>query len=378
MGGRWRVDRQLGRGGMGAVYLVHDIRLNNRRAALKEMLDRSLHLSAREEAIARFHREAETLASFNHPAIPHIYDRFSEDDRIYMVMEFIEGMDLERLLEAHQNAFGRGLAEAAVARYAYQLCSVLDYLHRQNPPTLHRDLKPSNLICHPSGVLKVIDFGIAKVFNPGSQGTGLGTQGYAAPEQYKGQADARTDLYALGATLHHLLTARDPRAQTPFDFPRVSQTMQITPGFDELLAALLERQPENRPDNAEVVRRRLLELFPGIQDWSEDAASSLPDFHAENKSDGLQVPRELDGTRPLEILSFDEKGQPFSLLGVVKLADLEFSFVTPGISVKAGQPVDVYLQRWQGSEAWFESITSETPELQAKAKTAWQILLQQS
>ena len=117
-------------GGMGAVYLV-PIRLNNRRCPPSRNVRSFLHLSAR-EALLRFHREAETLASFNHPAIPHIYDRFSEDDRIYMVMEIYRRHGSGRRFEAHQNAFGRGLAEAAVARYAYQLCSVLDYLQTKS------------------------------------------------------------------------------------------------------------------------------------------------------------------------------------------------------------------------------------------------------
>lgn len=163
MGGRWRVGRQLGKGGMGAVYLVTDTRLANRRAALKEMLDQSLTLGDRHEAIERFNREAETLAGLNHPHVPHIYDRFTEGDRIYMVMEYVDGLDLERLLEQ----FGRPLPERVVARYAYQLCTVLDYLHSQEPPTLHRDLKPSNIIVQASGLIKLIDFGIARLFDPG-------------------------------------------------------------------------------------------------------------------------------------------------------------------------------------------------------------------
>ena len=262
--------KQLGKGAMGAVYLVQDNRLSNRRAALKEMLDRSETITDRQEAITRFNREAETLAGLTHASIPHIYDRFTDEDRVYMVMEFVDGMDLERLLYRFRDSHGGALPERVVIRHAYQLAGVLDYLHKQSPPTLHRDLKPSNMILQPSGNLKLIDFGIARIFNPGSQGTGLGTQGYAAPEQYKGMAEPRTDIYAMGATMHHMLTGRDPQLETPFDFPRLSQLTTVAPTLEDLVMAMLEMKPDNRPTAGEV-RRRLAELYSGIHDWEEDS-----------------------------------------------------------------------------------------------------------
>ncbi|MFZ5823380.1 MAG: protein kinase domain-containing protein [Bacillota bacterium] len=261
--------KQLGKGAMGAVYLVQDNRLSNRRAALKEMLDRSETITDRQEAINRFNREAETLAGLTHASIPHIYDRFTDEDRVYMVMEFVDGMDLEKLLYRFRDSNGGALPERVVIRHAYQLAGVLDYLHKQSPPTLHRDLKPSNMILQTSGNLKLIDFGIARIFNPGSQGTGLGTQGYAAPEQYKGMAEPRTDIYAMGATMHHVLTGRDPQLETPFDFPRLSQLTTVAPTLEDLVMAMLEMKPENRPTAGEV-RRRLAELYSGIHDWEED------------------------------------------------------------------------------------------------------------
>lgn len=269
MGGRWTVMKRLGKGAMGAVYLVQDSRLSNRRAALKEMLDRSETLGTRQEAIERFNREAETLASLTHASIPHMYDRFTDEDRIYMVMEFVDGLDLEKLLYKFRDTHGGPLPERVIAQMAYELTGVLDYLHKQSPPTLHRDLKPSNIILQPNGHLKLIDFGIARIFNPGSQGTGLGTQGYAAPEQYKGLAEPRTDVYALGATIHHLLTGRDPQLETPFDFPPPSQLVSLSAPLEELVMAMLAMKPENRPSAGEV-RRRLVELYPGIHNEADD------------------------------------------------------------------------------------------------------------
>lgn len=434
MGGRWQVIRQLGKGGMGAVYLVHDTRLNNRRAALKEMLDRSLTIGAREEAVDRFNREAETLASLNHANIPHIYDRFMDADRIYMVMEYIDGMDLERLLQKFREAHSGPLPERVVARYAYQLCSVLEYIHRQTPPTLHRDLKPSNVIFQPSGLVKLIDFGIAKVFNPGSQGTGLGTQGYAAPEQYKGLAEPRTDLYALGATVHHLLTDRDPQVETPFDFPKISQLAPVSPQFEEIVMTLLEMRPENRPHSAGEVRRRLTELYPGIHEWDEEScilqlvgarprpvtrslqASAVAEPAAAVQAPPapapavagpkfctncgnpllpgakfctncgntlkalapLKVPAHMTGSQPLEVLAFDDTGEPYALLGVVEMSGTEYAFVTPGPGVTGGNPVEVYVQRWQGPAVFFEPAQTAKQEVVAQIEAAWRALHEES
>lgn len=438
LGGRWQVVRQLGKGGMGAVYLVQDTRLNNRRAALKEMLDRSLTIGAREEAIERFNREAETLASLSHANVPHIYDRFTELDRVYMVMEFVDGMDLERLLQRYREHYRSPLPEHVVARHTFQLCSVLEYLHRQNPPTLHRDLKPSNIVFQPNGLVKLIDFGIAKVFNPGSQGTGLGTQGYAAPEQYRGQAEPRTDIYALGATLHHLLTGRDPQLETPFDFPRIGDIVPCSAGFSEMVMAMLEMRPENRPATGEL-RRRLAELYPGIHEWEEDphimglvgarprmvtrqlqAGGSAPSptpgpgFAQEAPRTPkfcrqcgaglrpgakfctgcgnsvqvtapqhppavkLQVPPAMAGSQPLELLAFDDSGEPFALLGLVQISQTQYAFVTPGSAVLGGAPIEVYVQVWKGSEAFFEPADMGSPAVVGEVQAAFAALHRES
>lgn len=471
MGGRWTVMKQLGKGAMGAVYLVQDSRLANRRAALKEMLDRSETLGDRHEALERFNREAETLAALAHASVPHIYDRFTDEDRVYMVMEFVDGLDLEKLLYKFRDTHGGPLPERVVARHAYQLAGVLDYLHKQTPPTLHRDLKPSNIILQPSGNLKLIDFGIARVFNPGSQGTGLGTQGYAGPEQYKGLAEPRTDLYALGATMHHMLTTRDPQLEAPFDFPPVSQLASVSPGLEELVMAMLSMKPEARPSAGEV-RRRLAEMYPGIHDWDEEARvlqvlgarprpvtrkltpptpgpaptpqatpqatpqvppqvspavtppapvqAAAPKFCTQcgtrsiqgarfctgcgkeyalpapppavaaavapepviqappapppvtSGSLELRVPPHLHGTQPLEYVAFDDAAEPACLLGVVKQGESEYVFVCPGPGVSTGALVEVYIQRWQGDQAFFEPIDSQSPALVPEIRAAWE------
>ena len=217
--GRYTIIRPLGKGGMGAVYLVEDARIAGRQLALKEMSEQGIDPAEAKTALEAFTREAQLLSRLDHANLPKVFDTFSAHNRHFLVMEFVPGKTLEKRLEEA----GGALSEREVYGYAVQLCDVLDYLHRQQPPIIFRDLKPANIMLKPDGRIKLIDFGIARHFKPGrSKDTqAMGTPGYAAPEQYgKEQSDARTDVYALGATLHHAITGRDP-GQDPFNFPAV-------------------------------------------------------------------------------------------------------------------------------------------------------------
>jgi serine/threonine protein kinase len=203
--GRYRVLRVLGCGGMGAVYLAEDLRLNNRPVAIKENFDTS------PEAAAQFHTEAELLATLRHPNLPRVFDYFTEPrtGKQYLVMDFIAGDDLEDLVEK------RGLLpEKEALRIFLQILDAVDYLHRQNPPVIHRDIKPSNIKVQPDGTAVLVDFGIAKRYLPGKETVGAAaavTPGYSPPEQYgQGITDPRSDIYALGATLYFALTGQVP------------------------------------------------------------------------------------------------------------------------------------------------------------------------
>jgi tRNA A-37 threonylcarbamoyl transferase component Bud32 len=212
---RYVIVRVIGRGGMGAVYLVTDTLDQNRVMALKEMSNAAI-VDARDRAmaVAQFQREAQLLRRLRHPNLPAVSDEFAIGDRNYLVMEYVPGSTLQQMLDRGEGPF----PESRVVTWANQLCDVLDYLHRQQPAIIFRDLKPANVMIMADDRLKLIDFGIARVFKPGQhQDTMLlGTQGYAAPEQYGGgQSDARSDIYALGATLFSLLTAQDPAQMTP-------------------------------------------------------------------------------------------------------------------------------------------------------------------
>ncbi|MDQ5867966.1 MAG: serine/threonine-protein kinase [Chloroflexota bacterium] len=232
--GRYDVEEVLGVGGMSTVYKARDLRFTavTRYCAVKEMPDNSPDIRTGQIRLANFEREASLLATLSHPGIPKIYDFFTAHGRVYLVLEFIDGKDLESQLNNKEHP----MMEEEVVRLAVQVCDVLEYLHGHQPqPIVFRDLKPSNMILMADGKLTLIDFGIAKVFQSDKRGTMIGTEGYAPPEQYRGLADPRGDIYGLGATMHHLLTKSDPRIQTPFTFherpirkfnPRVSEYLE--------------------------------------------------------------------------------------------------------------------------------------------------------
>jgi serine/threonine protein kinase len=218
---RYRVVRVLGKGGMGAVYLVEDTKLYGKLWAVKELLERFVDANDRAESIAQFQQEAKLLVGLRHPNLPQIVDAFEQDGRHYLVMEYVEGQTLEEMLEQSPEGV---FTEEQVLEWAGQICDVLNYLHMHDPPVIFRDLKPANIMITPEGRVKLIDFGVARLFDP-SKGTDtlkMGTVGYAPPEQYAGQGQTtpRSDVYALGATLYELLTGDNPEAH-PFVFTPV-------------------------------------------------------------------------------------------------------------------------------------------------------------
>jgi serine/threonine protein kinase/Flp pilus assembly protein TadD len=256
--GRYIIVEILGRGGMGAVYKALDQRLNNMPVAIKEMSTGAVGQRNLQASIDSFRKEATMLINLKHPALPHITDFFSiGEDRFYLVMEYIEGQTLKAI------AISRGpIPETEVLDWLEQLGDILDYLHNQKPPVIFRDLKPSNIMLTPDGTIKLIDFGIARHFRPESTSdtTAYGSPGYSPPEQHgKIQTDARSDIYALGVTLHYLLTGIDP-AKRPFFFEPPSKVTAISPGFEAAIMRALQLKLENRPASI----KEMLSMIPGL------------------------------------------------------------------------------------------------------------------
>jgi serine/threonine protein kinase len=244
LAGRYRVARLIARGGMGAVYLADDTRLDDAQVAVKEMSSvyRPGETDAFAQAVNEFRREAVLLARLSHPNLPRVIDRFEEDGKQFLVMEHVPGQTLRHALIAR----GGRASSSEVRDWAAQLCTVLGYLHAQQPPIIYRDLKPANVMLRPDGRLALIDFGIARFYKPGQAAdTAIyGTVGYAAPEQYgEGQTDQRSDIFALGVLLFHALTGYDV-ASTPFRLPPLRQ---LCPDLPELLADVLARATAMEP-----------------------------------------------------------------------------------------------------------------------------------
>jgi serine/threonine protein kinase len=265
--GRYRVKKILGVGGMGRVYLANDTRLASRPVAVKEMVIGDG--IAEKKAIEDFTREATVLARLTHPGIPTLIDHFAELGRQYLVMEFVAGGDLDRMLEQAGPA-GR-IAEPRVVRWSRQILAVLEFLHAQTPPIIYRDLKPGNVMVDKDGRAMLVDFGIARFLPKGGHATQIGSPGYAPPEQYAGKVDARSDLYALAATMHHLLTGRDPRVQPPFSFPPVRQ---LAPEVSERTAAAIDRALSHSPEQRFAGAREMLDALPEPSD--EEFAQAGP------------------------------------------------------------------------------------------------------
>lgn len=258
--GRYQITKLIGQGGMGAIYLADDLRFAQRVAVVKEMLDHFTDPEQRKIASDNFDREAEMLANLKHQGIPEVYDRFTEGNRHYLVMEYINGDDLEQKLMQQEN---EPFNESEVIDWAIQICDILSYLHHHETPIIYRDMKPANLILKNNGRIYMVDFGIARHFNPTKKGTMIGTQGYAPPEQYRGQVEPRSDLYALGATLHHILTGRDPQSEAPFTFPPMrEENPKISPQLEKIVMRCLSMEPEGRFKNAQAMAEALSRLSP--------------------------------------------------------------------------------------------------------------------
>jgi len=257
---RYRIQDVLGVGGMSTVYRARDLRFTGveRLCAVKEMFNVGDDPRLRQMRLTNFQREAALLATLSHPTIPRIYDFFELQGTIYLVLELIQGNDLETLLAQRGEAF----PQETVVAWALQLCDVMTYLHTQEPePIIFRDLKPSNIMIRSDSTLALVDFGIARSFAPAQKGTMIGTEGYAPPEQYRGIADIRGDVYALGATLHHLSTGSDPRSETPFTFaqrPPRRLNPVLTPEFEQLILKCVAYSSADRHASVDEVRQALI------------------------------------------------------------------------------------------------------------------------
>ncbi|HQZ27535.1 MAG TPA: serine/threonine-protein kinase, partial [Verrucomicrobiales bacterium] len=241
---QYEIDALLGRGGMGAVYRGRQVTLD-RRVAIK-LLPAELTRDA--EFVARFEREARTLAKLHHPGIVLVHDfGQTSEGHLYFVMEFVDGTDLHRIIH------GPGLDCAQALEIVGQICDALQYAHSQG--VVHRDIKPANVILALNGRAKLADFGLARPFDDGSgaftrSNVVMGTPDYMAPEALAGAADHRADLYSLGVMLYEMLTGRPPRGA----WAPPSQRVQVDVRLDEVVVRALQEDPELRYQQASEIK----------------------------------------------------------------------------------------------------------------------------
>ncbi|MEE0959913.1 MAG: serine/threonine-protein kinase [Lachnospiraceae bacterium] len=241
--GKYEILTKIGQGGMSTVYLAMDKRLN-KQWAIKE-IRKEKHNSNNAIVVKSILAEAQLMKKLDHAALPRIVDIIEDNEAIYVVMDYIEGETLSKILREYGPQ-----PEETVIEWAKQLCEVLDYLHTRQPAVIYRDMKPSNVMLKPDGKIKVIDFGIAREYkeNNNSDTVSLGTRGYAAPEQFggKGQTDARTDVYCLGVTLYHLVTGKSP-CEEPYEiYPIRRWNPALSGGLEKIIIKCTRPDPNDR------------------------------------------------------------------------------------------------------------------------------------
>lgn len=284
--GKFVIEKILGQGGMGAVYLAHDLSLGGKRVAIKAMQVAIQDAGERERAIKQFHREAQMLANLDHPGLADVTAAFGEGDTEYLVMSLIDGVTLEAVLMEQQGF----LAVPQVLAWMDQLCDVLGYLHSQDPPIIFRDLKPGNIMLDAHHRIRLIDFGIARVLEAGTNTTtfikGAGTPGFSPVEQFGGATtDVRSDVYALGATLYCLLTRTLPPVSVNLLsgedalVPPTRINAAIPPALATVILRMMGLRKEERYSSMAEVRdalKRVLQPLPPGPDGSDTVVPPYP------------------------------------------------------------------------------------------------------
>lgn len=299
---RYKIEGQLGGGGQGAVYQARDLNFpdSRRLVAIKEMHVTTNDNNLRASTMKTFQREANILATLNHPAIPKIYDFFEKNDRAYLVMEYINGRDLEAILSRTKT-----LPINKIIEWGIDLCDVLQYLHNHQPEAIiFRDMKPANIMIDSLGKVRLIDFGIAKVFVSGLPQTMIGTEGYSAPEQYKGKANPLSDIYSLGATMHHVISRADPRLEPPFSFserPITSFNDDASPQLEQIITRALEFEPEKRFQSCMDMKDALeiLKYRPAQLDVATASISNNSDDNKSTEFFGKVGQNDIAGIQPV-------------------------------------------------------------------------------
>jgi len=268
---RYTIIKRIKKGGMGAVYKASDNKLESI-CAIKELLPSSGTREERENATKWFKRESRILAQLDHPNLPRVIDYFICHNRYYLVMSFIEGEDLDTILQREGSP---GLPVNQVIKWSIEILSVLDYLHSSNPPIIYRDIKPGNIMIHKDKRIMLIDFGIARAIHQDSntQQTIIGTLIYTPLEQLQGKAEARSDIYALGVTMHHLISGVEPMPLSCE--PLIDIVPSVSPELNNIVMKAVQENPADRHSGAKEMLEALSLLQHKGQTQKTDKDSPL-------------------------------------------------------------------------------------------------------
>ncbi|MHC9538096.1 MAG: serine/threonine protein kinase [Vulcanimicrobiota bacterium] len=276
--GRYRIERPLAAGATGEVFLVEDLKFEDRKVkwVMKVLHSEGLTHEEEQDLDLLFHRESELLSSLNHPSIPKMIESFREGNCCCVIMESVEGENLDRRIART----GTPLSPQEAVEVAKELVKILEYLHGKEPhPLIYRDLKPSNIIITGRGKIKLIDFGIARYHAPEKERDTMvyGTPGFSPPEQYgTGQTDARSDIYALGATLYYLLTSIDLQ-QFYFNIPPLSAfNRSVPPPLEKVIMRCLRRSPDDRYQSVESLKDDLDRAVELLEKTDETRGRDFP------------------------------------------------------------------------------------------------------
>lgn len=324
--GKYEILKEVGRGGMSIVYLAMDQRLN-KQWAVKEIKKKGKDAN-NEYVIMSAIAEANMIKALDHPSIVRITDIIDAEDVIYIVEDYIEGETLADILKREG-----AQPQERVIEWAIQLCEALQYLHTRTPAIIYRDMKPANVMLRPEGNIKIIDFGIAREYKEENieDTTCLGTKGYAAPEQFggRGQTDARTDIYCLGATLYHLITGKNP-SQPPYEmYPIRYWNAELSAGLEAILLKCTQNNPEDRYQSCE-------ELLYALKHYEE--------YGAEYRALQMKKVKKFAMSASASVF--------FIILGIISFivrsslnnADYDFNIVSAENAATSEEAIDYYLE----------------------------------
>lgn len=268
---RYRIIKKLASGGMGRVYLTLDTK-TNRRVVAKKMFNIASTDEEQDYLEKRFQEEARLLFSLQHKALPRVSDYFLYDNSFYIIMEYVQGLNLKQYLE--KKSAHRICIEECIDFLAKSL-EILAFLHNQHPPVIHRDVKPGNIMINQKGEVVLVDFGLARSLELNQGATArVGTYGFASPEHYTGKFRLSSDLYGLGATFHYLLSGEDPRKRPPFEYPPLTKYRDdMPPDLQKVFDKMVAPDPKDRYLRAEDALKDLREIISKSNKKAEEAAS---------------------------------------------------------------------------------------------------------